>query len=581
MIPAGKKKVSPADLGPLIVQLDAETGITGSEGGGIDAVQNQTPSSASDGTYSTGVKFRGINRAGPEYGDDWDGWTGQTYFTFPSSSQLAAELSYLAAKGMNVIRLPISWERIQHTLNGALNATYQGNVSSFISQATAAGFYVILDLHNYHRYATGTHSAPGVQQSGYVQRVMGDGFLTTAHLQDIWVRLANLYKSNTKVIFNLMNEPHDFPMNSTNHFAGQQAVLNSIRSTGSTNLILIANTRGSDIDHWSSYSPGDLVLGAGNGGPKDSVAALAITDSANNYAFDMHTYQGGSNWTTHADNIISWARANNKKLFFTEIGINTSASGGGSTVANFLTKLNNAGDVVLGWNVWNLTPYNVTQGNYTSDAPAMAWYSPFLTPNILSGSSSASPIVGTAPYRPVWSASQFRSGTKHAIHFEEGTNDRLNLSSAQSLPNGFTFFAVVKFTSNKTTPTQNLNVPLTLFSYNSGTGSFAAGFTAGIPRYRLAGVNYDAPASLNDGKIHSVAFTHSTSGAVQIFVDGVLSASWSGIAYPSNPLFNSLGSGYLDQDSFQGDVAELLAFSAPIDAQSIRDLCTRGMQAWA
>jgi endoglucanase len=25
--------------------------------------------------YPTGVRFRGLNRAGAEYGDDWDGWT--------------------------------------------------------------------------------------------------------------------------------------------------------------------------------------------------------------------------------------------------------------------------------------------------------------------------------------------------------------------------------------------------------------------------------------------------------------------------------------------------------------------------
>ena len=59
-------------------------------------------------TYRTGVKYRGLNRAGAEYGNDWDGWSGQEFYTFPTKAQLETELTYYGSKGFNVLRLPIS-----------------------------------------------------------------------------------------------------------------------------------------------------------------------------------------------------------------------------------------------------------------------------------------------------------------------------------------------------------------------------------------------------------------------------------------------------------------------------------------
>src|SRR4051794_23916141 len=112
---------------------------------------------------ATGPQLRGVNRAGAEYGDEWDGWTGQIYYEWarddlPLGSPVPIrtnELNYFASKGMNVIRLPISWERLQHTLNGPLDTVYRDNLKTYVTEATSNGFAVIIDLHNYGRYATG------------------------------------------------------------------------------------------------------------------------------------------------------------------------------------------------------------------------------------------------------------------------------------------------------------------------------------------------------------------------------------------------------------------------------------------
>jgi endoglucanase len=332
------------------------------------------------GTYPTGVQYRGLNRAGAEYGDDWDGWTGQTFYTFPTPADLAAELTFYASKGFNILRLPISWERLQHDLNGDLDADYAGKVQSFVSQANAGGWVVIIDLHNYNRYATGAFDAAGVQVNTYAQQVFGDRSLDESHLADVWTKLALMFLGNPDVVFNIMNEPHDFPVTSDDWFAKIQTVIAAIRGAGADQLILVPNSRGSDVDHWDTYAP--------NGGSLDSKAALVITDSANNYAFDMHAYQDDpsspTSYVTLVTGVTNWAKANGERLFLSEFGSVNGAGNGAAALGNLLTYLNDNSDVWVGWTTWNLPPYNITMvDDYTADGPEMAWYTPYLTPNII------------------------------------------------------------------------------------------------------------------------------------------------------------------------------------------------------
>jgi endoglucanase len=331
-------------------------------------------------TYPTGVKYRGLNRAGAEFGDDWAGWTGQRYYAFPTAAELHTELTYYGNKGFNAIRLPISWERFQHRLNGAVTRAYRRKLLSLVNDATAAGFAVMVDLHNYNRYATGAFDGQGRQVDSYQQHIVGDDVLTVGHLANVWVKIARMLRGHQRVIFNLMNEPHDFPMTSEVWFSAVQTVINSIRATGADQLILVPNSRGSDVEHWDTYAP--------NGGALDSSAALVITDSASNIAFDMHAYLGepGSS-TAYVDlltPVTQWALANNKRLFLSELGVQNGAAQGAAAVGNLLTYLNANDTVWVGWTAWNLVPYNLTaDGNYTADGPQMAWYTPFLTPGIV------------------------------------------------------------------------------------------------------------------------------------------------------------------------------------------------------
>jgi endoglucanase len=323
---------------------------------------------------TTGPQLRGVNRAGAEYGDDWNGWTGQTYYEWPSATVRTNELTYYASKGMNVVRLPISWERLQHTLNGPLDPTYQAHLVDYVNAATAMGFAVIIDLHNYGRYAVGVYNSFGAQVTTYTQHILGDGTLTFAHIADVWTKIATLFVSKPRVIFNLMNEQHDASssLDSMAIFAGYQTVLNAIRATGATQLILFPNTRSSDTHHWSTWSP--------QGGPLDSVAALSVTDSANHLAFDMHSYTGTDSWNGDITVVTNWSHAHGKRLFLSELG----TTSGATAVSTLLTYINSHADVWVGWTVWNLDPYAISVTNQStgmvSDTPKMSWYTPYFAP---------------------------------------------------------------------------------------------------------------------------------------------------------------------------------------------------------
>jgi endoglucanase len=323
---------------------------------------------------TTGLQLRGVNRAGAEYGDDWDGWTGQTYYEWPAATVRTNELTYYASKGMNVVRLPISWERLQHTLNGPLDPTYQAHLVDYVNAATSMGFAIIIDLHNFGRYAAGAYNVAGAQVNTYTQHVLGDGTLTFVHIADVWTKIATLFVSNPRMIFNLMNEQHDASssLDSTAIFAGYQTILNAIRATGATQLILFPNTRSSDTHHWSTWSP--------QGGPLDSVAALSVTDSANHLAFDMHSYTGTDSWNGDITVVTNWARAHGKRLFLSELG----TTSGATAVSTLLTYINSHADVWVGWTVWNLDPYAISATNQStavvSDTPKMTWYAPYFAP---------------------------------------------------------------------------------------------------------------------------------------------------------------------------------------------------------
>lgn len=164
----------------------------GKTGSAVDTAYS--PASVIENHLSTPRYKRGINCAGAEFTSA--GFSNVNLGT--SEYDTAATFTYLASRGIELVRIPFRWERMQPTLGGALDATELGKLTTAVNAAGAAGLKVILDCHNYAGYYT----------AGPLLRTIGDGFLTQAHFTDLWTRLSTAFKANASVIgYDLMNEP--------------------------------------------------------------------------------------------------------------------------------------------------------------------------------------------------------------------------------------------------------------------------------------------------------------------------------------------------------------------------------------
>lgn len=167
--------------------------------------------------------------------------------------------------GTNTVRLPLNalfWLGNPAACGGGYGpGAYQSQVKQAIANATAAGLYVIIDLH---------WTAP----NGYCA-IGQPGFPDADHAFEFWKEMADLYGHQSNVIFELFNEPYgdgldrnccsinaqsqlmvnggsEYQLVQQNNaagnagvttkiayqVAGERALLQTIRGEGATNLVL-------------------------------------------------------------------------------------------------------------------------------------------------------------------------------------------------------------------------------------------------------------------------------------------------------------------------------------------------------
>jgi endoglucanase len=168
---------------------------------------------------------------------------------------------------------------------------YRTVVKNLVDQATALGMYVILDLHKNAPLGMITGSSTPLQLCSIAgtQMEMADSNNSVA----FWTAVANDFKSYPNVIFDLFNEPHidnyvppsgvtagetaewDILLNGgtdeviyadnqtlTQNWttAGMQSMLNAVRATGATNVVMAAGVSwAQDESQWVTYAPVDAL----------------------------------------------------------------------------------------------------------------------------------------------------------------------------------------------------------------------------------------------------------------------------------------------------------------------------------
>ncbi|KAL5328087.1 hypothetical protein ACEPPN_005795 [Leptodophora sp. 'Broadleaf-Isolate-01'] len=306
------------------------------------------------------IFYAGVAESGGEFGV-WSatstpgtGLPGRLGVEYQFINKAAIDV-YVDQNKINLFRVAFLLERmcpISYGLGAKFNETHFQEFADAVNYITVTkGAYCILDPHNYMRYNNPS-------QQPMTGSIIGDtsdvAAATTAQFAAFWGELAARFKSNEKVIFGLMNEPHDMDTNLV--LANDQAAINAIRAVGAYQLVLAPGNGWTGGHSWVQAYTGNS--------PASSEVMYKITDPVNNTAFDIHEYldtdfSGGHSVcaqpaASNLAGLTTWLQTYGYKAMITEFG-----AANGTQCSSYLTDMVNymaANDVYIGWTAWAAGP---------------------------------------------------------------------------------------------------------------------------------------------------------------------------------------------------------------------------------
>jgi endoglucanase len=272
----------------------------------------------------------GVNIAGGEFNSARKpGTYGQDYI-YPD----AKTAQPFVDMGMQLVRVPILWERLQPIPLKPLEATELALIDKALVSLSPFQT-IILDIHNYGKF----------NGQGLDQIPEGGDWLS-----DLWQRLADHYKGRPAIAFGLMNEPNGMTPAAWRKMVDHSVA--AIRQTGARNLILVPGSNWTGAHSWT------------NGGTGSNAAAFSdFRDPGSNYAFEMHQYlDANSSGTvmscvdpaTVASRMASatnWLRSYGHRGFLGEFGAppDQNCLHGLDALLKYLSA---NGDAWMGWTYW-------------------------------------------------------------------------------------------------------------------------------------------------------------------------------------------------------------------------------------
>ena len=265
---------------------------------------------------------------------------------------------------MNVFRVPFLWETMQPTVGKNLDAAELGRLAPLVTTITTRGAVAILDPHDYARQNGETIGGPKVSDADFA---------------DFWGRLAARFRSDSRVWFGLVNEPHDLP--TAQWLGSANAAVAAIRRAGAKNLVLVPGNGWTGAHSW---------VEAGND------AMLGLRDPADHTVFEAHQYLDADNSGSHPTVVsptigrerlapfVAWCRKHHRQAFLGEFG-GAADDASRAAVDDMVRAMEGDRDVWLGWTWWSAGPW---WGDYMftiepkdgKDRPQMATLRPYLQP---------------------------------------------------------------------------------------------------------------------------------------------------------------------------------------------------------
>ncbi|WP_369935612.1 glycoside hydrolase family 5 protein [Xanthomonas tesorieronis] len=305
------------------------------------------------------LKFAGVNLSGAEISSSKKPGVVNVDYFYPRE----ADYAYFAGKGMNIVRLPVLWERLQPSPQGRLDAAQLALIKAAVKQAKAQRMHLIVDIHNY---------------ASYYGHKIGGTDVPIKTFSDLWQRLALEFKDDNTVIFGLMNEPNNIAPGLWASAA--QAAVDAIRVTGARNLILVPGALWSGAHSWYSTV----------GGVSNASALASLYDPLRRTAIEVHQYldidSSGTSATCVSGSIgaerlvrfTDWLRETGHIGFLGEFGAADNAACR-QALDGMLGYIEQHRAVWLGWSYWaggawwNADyPFNVQPDADGRDRPQMS-----------------------------------------------------------------------------------------------------------------------------------------------------------------------------------------------------------------
>jgi endoglucanase len=279
---------------------------------------------ASGATY----RLLGVNRASAEFAcvqnkGIWDS---------PQPDQ--ATVDAMKSWNIHAVRIPLNEDCFLGTFGEPSGAPYQQAVKEYADLLVANGITPIVEMHWNHGQYTGNVSACS-DVNATCQKPMPDA----QYAPVFWTQLANMFKGNNAVVFDLFNEPYPDAANNwadataawkclrdggtcagiTYQVAGMQSLVNAVRATGATNVIMVPGlTWTNDLTQWLAYKPTDPagnIMASWHTYNFNACVTVACWDSQiGTVAAQVPVVAGeiGQNTCAHdyIDQVMAWADAN-------------------------------------------------------------------------------------------------------------------------------------------------------------------------------------------------------------------------------------------------------------------------------
>jgi endoglucanase len=280
----------------------------------------------------------GITLNGAEFGEQNLPGIYKKDYIFPTEQ----EIKYFAGKGIELIQLPVRWERIQQKIGAGLDQNQMALINKFISTCKEYRVSVIITIQNYGRYKINN-----------IPYTIGSKQVPYNQYRAFWKSFAANLKQHENIYgFNIMAEPYNMPEGVWEN-AAQEAIY-GIREVDPLHTIIVDGNAYACAEKWVEYSDGLKYLEDSNNNLMYDAHCYFDTDCSGTYASGYNSDVTEKIGVQKVTPFINWLKKNNKRGYVGEFGVPKNDPRWIPVLDNFLSYIQSNG---IGGCYWGAGPW--------------------------------------------------------------------------------------------------------------------------------------------------------------------------------------------------------------------------------